>query len=265
MLHNIDHIVILVADLTVASADWTRAGFTVTPGGTHAAGLTHNALVSFADGSYFELIAFFHPEEQQEHRWWSRVADGEGLIDYALLSDDLTNDASTARGHGLEMTSPEDGGRQRPDGQRIEWKSMMLGREIGEPTLPFVIEDVTPRVLRVPGGAATHHALGVTGISGLTLVTDNVEEAATAMTSLLGTPGEDVVVDEGAMLRFTLGEQWIALLQPGDDQGEASQYLRRRGDGPYEVTLRVPESTEGGETTLLPLDQTHGARLRIVG
>lgn len=263
MLHSIDHIVVLVDDLAAASADWTRAGFTVTPGGTHAAGHTHNALVTFANGSYFELIAFFHPEEQQEHRWWSRVADGEGLIDYALLSDDLTNDASAARGHGLEMNGPEDGGRQRPDGQRLEWKSMLLGRGIGEPTLPFVIEDVTPRELRVPGGSATQHPLGVTGIAGLILVTDNVEEAATAMTSLLGTPGEDVVVDEGAMLRFTLGEQWIALLQPGDDQSDAGQYLRRRGEGPYEVTLRGPESAAGEGTTLLPLDQTHEVRLRI--
>ena len=263
MLHSIDHIVVLVNDLAAASADWTRAGFTVTPGGTHAAGLTHNALVAFADGSYFELIAFFHPEEEQDHRWWSRVADGEGLIDYALLSDDLTNDASAARGHGLAMVGPEDGGRLRPDGERLEWKSMLLGRGIGEPTLPFVIEDVTPRELRVPAGDAANHALGVTGIVGLTVVTDNVEEAATAMTSLLGAPGEDVVVDEGAMLRFTLGEQWIALLQPGDDQSDAGQYLRRRGEGPYEVTLRGPANDESTEPTLLPLDETHQVRLRV--
>lgn len=263
MLHSIDHIVVLVNDLDAASADWTRAGFTVTPGGTHAAGLTHNALVTFADGSYFELIAFFHPEQEQEHRWWPRVADGEGLIDYALLSDDLASDAAAARGHGLEMTGPEDAGRQRPDGQRLEWKSVMLGRGIGEPTMPFIIEDVTPRELRVPGGSATQHPLGTTGIAGLTLVTDNVEESAAALTSLLGTPGEDVVVDEGAMLRFTLGDQWIALLQPGDDQSDAGQYLRSRGEGPYEVTLRGPEGATGEGDTRLPLDQTHQARLRI--
>ena len=262
MLHNIDHIVVLVDDLTAASADWTRAGFTVTPGGTHAAGLTHNALVTFADGSYFELIAFLQTEEQQDHRWWPRMADGDGLIDYALLSDDLTNDASTARGHGLEMAGPEAGGRNRPDGERLEWKSMMLGRGIGEPTLPFVIEDVTPRELRVPGGDAAKHALGATGIAGLILVTDNVEESATAMTSLLGAPGEDVVVEEGAMLRFTLGAQWIALLQPGDDQSDAGQYLRQRGEGPYAVALRGPASAEGTESVLLPLDQTHQVRLR---
>lgn len=263
MLQSIDHIVVLVDDLAAASADWTRAGFTVTPGGTHAAGTTHNALVPFANGSYFELIAFLPSDRAQEHRWWPRVADGEGVIDYALLSDDLSGDASTARGHGLEMVGPDDGGRLRPDGQRLEWRSVMLGRGIGEPTLPFVIEDVTPRELRVPGGEAARHALGVSGIVGLTLVTDNAEEAATAMTSLLGTPGEDIVVEEGAMLRFTLGEQWLALLQPGSDQSEAGQYLRQRSDGPYEVTLRAAETATVDDGALLPLDLTHGVRLRI--
>ena len=269
MLHSIDHIVILVRDLDGASRDWANAGFTVTPGGTHAAGTTHNALISFADGTYFELIAFLGDDEKaQAHRWWPRVADGEGLIDYALLSDDLNADTAEARGRGLEMVGPDDGGRTRPDGQQIAWRSVMLGRGIDDPTLPFVIEDVTPRDGRVPGGAATNHRLGATRVAGITLVTRNLEESAQAISSLLGNPGEDVIVEEGGMLRFALGGQWIALLQPGDDTSEASQYLRARGEGPYEVTLAVGEGGEEpilpGTGDLLPLEQTHGARILVV-
>lgn len=270
MLHSIDHIVILVSDLDAASRDWASAGFTVAPGGTHAAGTTHNALVSFADGTYFELIAFLSDgEKAQAHRWWPRVANGEGIIDYALLSDDLNADTAEARGRGLEIVGPDDGGRIRPDGQRLEWRSAMLGRGIGEPTMPFVIEDVTARDLRVPGDdTAIAHALGATRVAGITLVTRNLEESAQALTSLIGNPGEDVIVDDGAILRFTLGAQWIALLQPGDDSGEAAQYLRARGEGPYEVTLAgdaagdEPIAPETGD--LLPLNQTHGARIRVV-
>lgn len=269
MLRSIDHVVILVGDLAAASRDWASAGFTVTPGGTHAAGTTHNALVSFADGTYFELIAFLGDDEKaQSHRWWPRVADGEGVIDYALLSDDLNADTATARGHSLELIGPDDGGRIRPDGERLEWRSAMLGRGIGDPTMPFVIEDVTARDLRVPGGDATTHPLGVTRVAGITLLTKNLEESAQALTSLLGNPGEDVIVDEGGMLSFTLGTQWIALLQPGDDAGEASHYLRARGAGPYEVTLAGDDAGEEpiapGTGDLLPLDQTHGARIRVV-
>jgi hypothetical protein len=263
MIRSIDHIVILVRDLDQAAADYARAGFTVTPGGTHAAGTTHNALISFGDGTYFELIAFFEPEQPQEHRWWTRLADGEGLIDYALLSDDLNHDADELRGRDLAIEGPADGGRTRPDGQRIAWRSMMLGRGIGNPTLPFVIEDVTPREMRVPGGAAEQHQLGVTRVAGLTLVTNNLDEAAAALTSLLGTPGEDVIVDEGAMLRFALGEQWLALLQPGDPHSPAGQYLSARGEGPYEVVLSAESGPGPGAGDILPLDQTHGARLRV--
>jgi hypothetical protein len=263
MLRSIDHIVILVRDLDQAAADYARAGFTVTPGGTHAAGTTHNALISFSDGTYFELIAFFEPDQPQEHRWWGRVAEGEGLIDYALLADDLNHDAGELRGRGLAIEGPSDGGRTRPDGEQIAWRSMMLGRGIGNPTLPFVIEDVTPRELRVPGGAAEQHRLGVTRVAGLTLVTNNLDEAAAALTSLLGTPGEDVIVDEGAMLRFTLGEQWLAVLQPGDAHSPSGQYLSARGEGPYEVVLSAESGAGPGAGDLLPLDQTHGARLRV--
>ncbi len=58
MIIGIDHIVILVPDLEQAERDYTARGFTVTPGGEHAGGLTHNALIALADGSYLELIAF---------------------------------------------------------------------------------------------------------------------------------------------------------------------------------------------------------------
>lgn len=76
-------------DLTRASADYQRAGFTVTPGGEHTSGGTHNALLAFADGTYFELIAFKEPDRPQAHRWWSRHARVEGLIDFALGAEHL--------------------------------------------------------------------------------------------------------------------------------------------------------------------------------
>ncbi|MBW2551150.1 MAG: VOC family protein [Deltaproteobacteria bacterium] len=53
-----DHVIILVDDLEAASADFEALGFTVTPGGEHGEGLSHNALIHFADGTFFELLAF---------------------------------------------------------------------------------------------------------------------------------------------------------------------------------------------------------------
>ena len=58
MLTRLDHLVILVRDLGRAVREYEKLGFTVIPGGEHADGLTHNALICFEDGSYLELVAF---------------------------------------------------------------------------------------------------------------------------------------------------------------------------------------------------------------
>ena len=57
MTLSLDHVVIRVRDLEQTIADYNELGFAVQRG-THADGATHNALIGFADGSYFELIAF---------------------------------------------------------------------------------------------------------------------------------------------------------------------------------------------------------------
>ena len=77
MLQGIDHIVIAVPDLAVASRNYEALGFTVVPGGRHPVG-THNALIAFADGAYIELIAFY--EKNTQHKWWVPLEKGGGLV-----------------------------------------------------------------------------------------------------------------------------------------------------------------------------------------
>lgn len=266
MLRSIDHVVVGVRDLERASADYQRVGFTVTPGGEHSGGATHNALISFADGTYFELIAFREPDRPREHRWWSRLAQGEGLVDYALLSDGLATDAEALRRRGLAGGDPIDGGRLRPDGQQIAWHSLMLGRGVGHPALPFVIEDATPRELRVPSGPATRHHLPVTQVAGLTLVVANLAEAAAAFAGLLGAEGssaEPSVEGGRGALRFELGRQWLELVQPADDSGPLGRWVQARGEGPYEVVLGDDGTAAPGSGELLGVEPTHGARIRV--
>ena len=159
MIRQIDHVVYVVLDLAAASEDWRRRGFTVTPGGEHAGGLTHNALVGFEDGSYVELIAFHDVAAAKGKHSWQPVAErGGGWADFALLSNDLLKDA-----HGLGellVRPPEDGGRTRPDGLAIAWRVARLTSP-----LPFLIEDLTARDLRVPHGDAAKHANGTKGIA----------------------------------------------------------------------------------------------------
>lgn len=157
MIRMLDHVVFVARDLATAVEDYTRRGFTVTPGGEHTGGVTHNALVCFADGSYLELVAFRRPDPT--HRWW-RHAETGGFADFAVLSDDLAQDLTALK--DLVMREAAEGGRTRPDGVSLRWRAAFL-----RAPLPFLIEDLTPRDLRVPGGDAARHANGVTGVATL--------------------------------------------------------------------------------------------------
>jgi glyoxalase-like protein len=170
MLRQLDHVVLVARDLNSAIADHRRRGFTVTPGGEHADGVTHNALITFADGSYLEIVAFRDLARAVTHRWWKVAADGGGLADFALLSDDLAADSAALA--ELVKIPPKDGGRIRPDGVELKWRTAVL-----KAPLPFVIEDITARELRVPGGAAAEHANGATGIASVVVGAVDIGDA----------------------------------------------------------------------------------------
>ena len=262
---RLDHLVILVPDLATAMAGYTQLGFTVVPGGTHADGATHNALVVLADGSYLELIAFLRAAP--EHRWGGHAARAHsGFIDFALLPlPDVASVIAAAAARGLAYTGPADGGRLRPDGERLAWQMGL------PPTadLPFLCGDVTPRALRVPDGAMRQHANGVTGVAALTVAVPDITAARADYAALLGQPGELLpLTGLGlAQVRFTLGEGGSAtsLLLTGPAagaQGAATQALHSalggRPAGVIGLALRGPTAA------MLPLAHSQGAPMEIV-
>lgn len=196
MLRGLDHVVQVYRDLDaeLARDDSPWRGFNVIRGGVHADGVTHNALVVGSNGVYIELIGFRDHERAKDHRWWRfAAAGGDGHADFAVLSDDL--DADVAALGDLVVRLPETGGRVRPDGVRLEWRTALLA-----PPLPFLIQDITPRELRVPGGDARVHANGFVGVVGLTVTS----------------------TDRGAMRRFdrlrALGEIPVEIRHGPDDR-----------------------------------------------
>lgn len=266
MTLSIDHIVIRVRDLEQTIADYVELGFTVQRGGTHADGATHNALIGFQDGSYFELIAFLR--DAPEHRWWD--ADnrtGDGLVDFALLPESVTAVVDAARQRGLSYEGPIAGGRLRPDGERLEWQ---LGRP-ATPDLPFLCGDVTPRHLRVAEGEVRLHRNGVRGISGLNIAVRDFDTSVSRYRALLG---EALQVHRSALpghgvwfATLSIGATTLTLLSPsGTASGtglakELEERLASRGEGVFGVVLNGPQ---GASPHLLPLDLTHGAGLEVL-
>jgi hypothetical protein len=169
VIRGIDHVVLVVLDLERASAEHRERGFTVTPGGEHAGGLTYNALVGFQDGSYLELIAFHDVAATRGKHSWQPVAErGGGWADFALRSDNINADADALT--DLLARPVESGGRTRPDGVAVAWMTARM-----RSPLPFLIEDVTLRAVRVPEGDAARHANGITRVAGLTLGAKDAE------------------------------------------------------------------------------------------
>jgi catechol 2,3-dioxygenase-like lactoylglutathione lyase family enzyme len=231
VLTRLDHVVILVGDLDRAVRGYEELGFTVTPGGEHADGLTRNALVPFADGSYLELVAFVDPEDPRDNVWGWRafLPLGGGMIDYCVASDDLEADVRRLESSGLGVEGPTEGGRRLPDGTEIRWRVARI-RQDGR-LLPFLIEDLTPRPARVPGGPAAEHPNGASGISRLELAAEDTEMATRNLAALVG---------DGSLL---LGACALSPVAPGEDE-ESGERTSIMGPGPLAVGLTTGEGSE---------------------
>ncbi|MBO9100919.1 MULTISPECIES: VOC family protein [unclassified Rhizobium] len=247
MAFALDHIVIAVNDLARAVADYRLLGFTVYPGGVHHGGVSHNALVVFADGAYFELIAYHRPDPGNP--WWTLLAEaGEGFVDFALAPDDTQAGIAAARARGLSLTEPAAGGRVRPDGVRLDWQ--IVRPETRD--LPFWCGDVTARDLRVPLGEHRKHANRAEGIAVVRVDVADIAASAGRYRALLG---DDAVTRSGEDIRIAIGASIIELVGP--DHGAEQGRLQTRGEGVSSIDLH------GGVAADLDIGRSHRAVLRI--
>lgn len=256
MPFSIDHIVIAVTDLEQAMQDYEALGFTVLKGGEHPRG-SRNALVVLQDGAYLEIIAFSRPDP--DFRWFRVLeAAGPGFVDYALLPNDFEADVARTRAAGIEIAAPIDGARLRPDGVRIAWTSARPP----EPDIPFLVSDVTPRVLRVPDGEALRHANGVTGIAGVTVAVRDLAASTARYRALLGSEPLAVGGLSGlgfGLVQFRVGHQVLSLAQPqGEGAPALSRHLETRGQGIFALSFLGPLPA------VLDPALTHRAPLAIV-
>jgi hypothetical protein len=226
---RLDHVVVLVDDLAHGTEQFTARGFTVTPGGEHIHGNTHNALISLADNIYIELIAF-KVAHATPHRW-DRYRAFPGIIDYCLGFDSLGDTVRTTNARGLAYEAGSETGRLRPDGVELRWRSASLASQ--ERGLPFLIEDVTPRSLRVPGGGAAHHANGALGVAQLDVLVPDLTQARRNFAALLGVDGR---VDSSSLWHDLDGVA-LRVSMPAAASAEA-RLLAARGAGPWRLTLR---------------------------
>jgi len=263
---SLDHIVIISNDLDSAIANARTAGFTVVPGGRHGNGNTHNALIGFADGAYIELIAPTDQGRTAEHRWFPRLRNGGGLVDFCLLGTDLAGEIATMRARGVEYSQPFSMARETPDGTRIAWSLSTPPGAVGEKGWPFMIEDTTPRALRVPHAPEQiRHRNGATGVAGITVLVRDVAESAQEYAAILGTRAPTLrspLDDQSQGSILALGTMWI--LPAESDSQDAIERLERHGQGPCRITLRRHDGPVGpGAGSLLDPALFSGAKIAL--
>ena len=264
MLRGIDHLVVAVPDLDTAIGNYTELGFTVVPGGRHPVG-THNALISFSDESYLELIAFYEPSP--DHRWWAPLQRGGGLVDFCMQTDNLRGDTVAFRQAGVLIEDPKPLSRVRPDGYKLSWV-LSIPRDAHRGVAPFLIQDETPREERVPRQMT--HPNQVRGIGTVTVAVSDIVPVRRWYARVLGAAGEEVSRNDlaAAGVRFTIGPHAFQFLAPRGAGSPLTGWLEARGPSPYAATLLtasgrapMPEARVG------PLDQakTLGARFSFAG
>lgn len=256
MLRGIDHVVIAVADLERAIAGFGELGFTVVRGGRHAGLGTHNALVAFADGAYFELIAF--RVETSAHPWFTAVRRGGGLTDFCMQTDNLEVDAAALRRAGARIGEPFAMERERPDGYVVKWV-LAVAQPPSAGAVPFLIRDTTPRDERVP--RQREHPNGAAAIRTLTVAVPDAAAARALYAGVLGTRARTIRRDDldAAGASVAAGPHELQFVAPVSPQGIVAQWLRSRGPSPVEVTLGGRSPRPG----LIDPGRAQGARIRL--
>jgi hypothetical protein len=283
---TLDHIILVVSDLQTATSQFNQLGFSVMAGGVHTGGLTHNALIPFPDGTYLELLATTRPSTLRtlnflkrlhllgiytsnrtaiEHRLIEDLASGVGMNDYALLSLDLQHHVNSVKERGVSFTNPVPGGRLRPDGTEISWRTA-VPRSID---LPFLIDDLTPREIRVPTVGKNYHSNRILGIYGLTILVSNLVESMAHYRALIG--HEPVTQTQYPQpgtqsSEFTLDSRFLLIVSPTPGNSILRSLLKRRVARPLGIFFRTAENGQGDlfSLTYLPGKGAMLSRSRVL-
>ncbi len=232
MISGFDHTVYLVAeaDGLDAAARWFESlGFAVTDrddeGKESAA--TAQKLVCFEDGSYIEILAIRDAEARERHRFAPLLGNGDGWVDSSVYTNDLAGIETLLRDAGIPFGGPHRHERRLRTGEPWGVKLILPGTRGGYPTLPFVIEDVEGRDLRIPS-ANTRHANGVTGTAGISVSVSDLNTAAAGFETLFG-PGQAVgspLHEAERALRYRVGAGWLDVVErPRESSGMISMAL----------------------------------------
>lgn len=214
-------------------------GFTLSPGGVHNGGYSHNALIHFKDGTFLELFAFRpgiktsiirladklgflekkkkNPKLGYMPRFMKGLHGKEGIMDFAMLLEDIDEylGGISYRKIGPALTFS----RMRPDGIELSWK-LAFPEDL---ELPFLMSPYEPPQT-VPA-EKTQHKNGAIGIRQLDIAVKNWDLHFQHYLDLLKTTPQIGREAREPKARFSLKDQDIVLKSATEEAGIQKIYL----------------------------------------
>ncbi len=274
---ELDHVSVCGSNLDALRQAFTDVGLTPDVGGAHGNGVTQMALLGFDDASYIELIAPVKPGGTAGSDWAKFMSDDAVTCAWAVGSNVLLQEVDRLKKAGIPVTPPERGSRKRPDGMSVEWMTADVGSGTPGSTLPFIIEDQTPRAWRVQTSASVQGA-PVSGIENVVLGVNNLDAAIALFRKAYGwsDPLTETQKDIGKLAYFP-GEPVILASPSGG--GWLAEHLAKYGETPVAYLLATRDfpaaakkyRLSGGKTWFgqkvawFDVGKLKGVRLGVIG
>ena len=138
---RLDHVLVGAADLAAGRDEIERrTGVRPAAGGSHPQWGSHNALLALGPACYLELVAPRPGAPAAGPFAALRELARPTPVGWALAVDDLQAARRNLRARGHELTEIAPGARQRPDGRRLEWRTMRFAARPMVGAWPFFIE-----------------------------------------------------------------------------------------------------------------------------
>lgn len=238
----IDHVTVAGSDLKAMQARLLLVGIASEYGGPHSNHATEMALTSFPDGSYLELIAIPKGADEKAvsaHYWSNQMRGNAGPCAWAERAKDLASEVARLKKAGIPVSEPARSGRERPDGERLDWETANAGTEPNGTFFPFLIHDLTPRDKRsMPSGHPTTQDF--TGVSRVVIAVRDLEAAAARYRKAYGFAAPLELADDGfaAKLAWFKGTP-VVLASAANSPSFIASRIERFGEGPCAFVLRM--------------------------
>ena len=235
----LDHLIVAVRDLDAATGTYAKLlGRAASWRGAHPGWGTANALFRL-DDTYLELGAPSGEGPFGAQLRGHLAGSGEGLLGFALRTDDAAACSARLRAAGLAATDPIDGeGHDAATGAVRRWRNVMLPREASRGIFVLGIEHRSPPDA-LPLVASAHPEASVSGIDHVVVRSEAPEAAIRFYGEQLGLRlALDKTFEQwGArLLFFRVGGVTVEIAAPAKPAAPAAAQ-----DACWGISWRVPD------------------------